>query len=460
MAISTKCFLVQNIMLMMRKNTQLVPVKIQFAVSFCSSFYCQSEASPCSDFSLPQPSLRLSLLLLVRSSCAYCPRASNFPNSSLSPIRMPAHLSSIAFLIDNSGSTAATHVGAGSSDPALTGSAPAVVSIASAPTAAAAPTAELTSNSFVNAAMRHPGSPPPPLLANTEGLSSSGGSGVTHGPSGFSNVSLIVMGAVVMGSVLLLTVLGFVFYRRRKQFREQQALMFLEVGEKDIPIKRPAPALTSSQVSKGSRIGEPMLLNTTAGEALRGPGVISAGSRPKSPNPAKKPVSPKTTKKPKQKPTGLTLSTSMYKQSALGGPTIAAPSSATSLSPSPRYLDINSITDDYLMARTPTYAPSPRRQTSFDCAPSPLPTDSRQRYGRFQLGDQSPSVFAQPGARVVGHRRSRSSRTNSIHNRTAVYGQAALNRLSTASSQGGDSLLTIPMTSRASFEHHDVHGMI
>jgi len=111
-------------------------------------------------------------------------------------------------------------------------------------------------------------------------------------------------------------------------------------------------------------------------------------------------------------------------------------------------------------------APSPRRLTSFDCAPSPLPMDSRQRHAKYDYaGDSIASPPATAVSRVVGgaigHRRSL-SRTNSVASsahRMAFYGQPGLAQRASHA----DSLLSIPISTRYSFERsgesRDVHGM-
>jgi len=93
-----------------------------------------------------------------------------------------------------------------------------------------------------------------------------------------------------------------------------------------------------------------------------------------------------------------------------------------------------------------------------------MPTDSRQRYGRYQYGDDA-AVQGTPAPRVVGHRRTASNHRsiaqggpNNKTLRQAFYGQQGLNRLSGASSVGGDSLLSIPISARHSFEQ-EVTGM-
>lgn len=319
--------------------------------------------------------------------------------------------------------------GAGSLD--STQSAPAVVPSVShsGPT-----TADLSSNSFVNAAMKHPTHAGD--IASAQSLTAGSSASIPSPP----NVTNLVVGAALTVAFAVFAVLGVFVYRRRMR-KQSDALMFLEVGEKDIPVSRPAAAAFPASV-KAKKIGEPMLINTTVSEAMRGPGVIAAGSV--------RAVSP-TGKKPKPK-----LSIAMYRQS--NASTCSGP--LHSPSPSPRYRTApDMFGDDHLGIGTPTYAPSPRRQSSFDCAPSPMPTDSRQRYGRYEYGD---AMVNHSTPRVVGHRRSVSNQRNALvakNARMAFYGQQGLNRISTASSQGGDSLLSIPITARYSVET-EIHGMI
>jgi len=91
-----------------------------------------------------------------------------------------------------------------------------------------------------------------------------------------------------------------------------------------------------------------------------------------------------------------------------------------------------------------------------------MPTDSRQRYGKYAYGDDA-ALQGTSTPRVVGHRRSASNQRASVHIqnkqlRQAFYGQQGLNRISNASSVGGDSLLSIPISARHSFEQ-EVTGM-
>jgi len=266
---------------------------------------------------------------------------------------------------------------------------------------------------------------------------------------------------VLFVALAAFAVLGVFAYRRRLRRREA-AMMFVEVGERDLPRAnaiaskggsggssgasnggKSGMAAVSSfassvfAASKGRKIGDPTLVNTTASEVLRGPGVIPAGPMHAS-NAARGKAKPK-------------LTVAMYRHTR-------NPSNGTSINyaaASPRLPDFG------------VDAPSPRRVTSFDCAPSPLPTDSRQRHAKYDYAadvNASPPLSAQalprPAGAVVGHRRglSRSSSVASSVHRMALYGApTTAQRASHA-----DSLLSIPVSTRYSFERNgetqDVHG--
>jgi hypothetical protein len=315
---------------------------------------------------------------------------------------------------------------------------------------------------------------------------------------------MVAVGAGLIVLLVSAAVAAVLLYRRRLSQKpgkkspsvseaeaKRAADMFLDLDANFVaPPPPPAPRQQTAS-ARGKKIGQPILVNTSAADILRGPGVIPAGPPPAIAAAADKMRSPKERKtKPK-------LSIAAYRAApapGVGGPTIVSPAPPLS----PRYGNATPLGQsrsvptgfsDMPLSATlaPAYAPSPRRVTSFDCAPSPLPTDARQRFAPSTYSDALPSPtgtafaaattttspFASPVTRsnTVGHRRTASrGSVNTARNsgaRQAVYGQAGLNRLSQATSTGGDSFLSIPVSSRYSFdrdrwsgESRDVHGMI
>jgi hypothetical protein len=282
---------------------------------------------------------------------------------------------------------------------------------------------------------------------------------------------MIALGAGLIAAMAVFAVAAVLIYRRRLNRRDRalaadaaKAAMFLDLsGDKD------AAALTVPKAAvKGRKIGDPQLINTTASEAMRG--AIVAGPR-------LSPASPKQQSEKKKQKSKPKLSLAMYRTNpaGMGAPTIKPPSpSPRTARGAPAGFGVHDISLASPVNPGQYVAPSPRRLTSFDCAPSPLPTDGRQRVARFDYSmhtDALPSPsLAPPRPGVVGHRRTVSrgsvnARTSTI-NRQAVYGQHGLNRISTTSA-GDTSLLSIPISSRYSFDRDrwsndalDVHGMI